>query len=91
MLCNKSLSLPIFELRSLVKFIRRILKRRYKGRDHIYTRYVLEIPSRFNPKIAALLDKTFEIDITSSETSTEETLNISMLKKTPTTSPPANQ
>ncbi len=63
----------------LVKFIKRILNRRYKGKNHTYIRYVLEIPAKFNRKIAAYSEMTFEVHLTSSETSTQEVLTIALV------------
>jgi hypothetical protein len=63
----------------LVKFIKRILNRRYKGKNHTYIRYVLEIPAKFNRKIADYSEMTFEIHLTSSETLTQEVLTIALV------------
>ena len=65
----------------MAKFLKRMLKRHYKGKDHLYTRYVLEVPSKFNGKIASRLDQNFEVEITSSESSTQEVLNIALVTK----------
>ncbi len=64
----------------LVKFIRRILNRRYKGRNHTYIRYVLEVPARFNRKVASYSGMCFKIQITSSETPTQEVLTIALIR-----------
>ena len=67
---------------SLAKFLKRILNRRYKGKDHKYIRYTFEIPARLNSKIALYFEVVFdEIDITTSQTSTEDVLHISLVKK----------
>ena len=68
---------------SLAKFLKRILSRRYKGKNHKYIRYTLEIPARFNSKIALYFEVVFdeEIDITTSQNSTEDVLHISLAKK----------
>lgn len=66
----------------LTKFLKRLLKRRYKGRDFKYKQYVLEIPARFNRWIEENADGVFdEIDITISETSTEKVVNIVLTNK----------
>lgn len=68
----------------MVKFIRRLLNRRYKGKDHGYFRYVLELPARLNDKVEPHLDKDFDVtEITATETSTQEVLNISMVMNKP--------
>jgi hypothetical protein len=78
----------------LVKFIRRLLNRRYKGKTHGYFRYLLEFPARLNVKLEPHLEKDFEeVDITAEETSTKEVLNISLVRNKPkhqNNSPPAN-
>jgi hypothetical protein len=68
----------------MVKLLRRILNRRYKGKDHEYERYLLEFPAKLNEKLASHNGKIFdEIEIASSETATKEILNISLTKNKP--------
>ena len=69
----------------MVKFLKRTLSRPYKGKEHDYAKYQLELPVRLNAKIAPHENKDFdEVEITSSETSTQEILNISLVRnKTP--------
>ena len=65
----------------MAKFLKRILNRHSKGKDLTYIRYVLEIPARVNGKIAAYLGQILEIDVTSTETQTQEVLSISITRK----------
>jgi hypothetical protein len=68
----------------MVKFFRRLLNRRYKGKDHGYFRYILELPARLNTKLEPHLDKDFdEADITSEETPTQEFLHICLVRNKP--------
>ena len=69
----------------MVKFLKRNLSRPYKGKEHDYVKFSLELPTRLNAKIAPHANKVFDqADITSKETSTQEILNISLVRnKTP--------
>jgi hypothetical protein len=68
----------------MVKFLRRKLNRRYKGKDHEYVRYLLEFPVKLNGKLASHSGKVFdEIEIASTETGTKEVLNIALVRKKP--------
>ena len=69
----------------MVKFLKRILSRPYKGKEHDYVKYSLELPTQLNAKIAPHANKVFDqADITSKETPTQEILNISLVRnKTP--------
>jgi|WetSurMetagenome_2_1015567.scaffolds.fasta_scaffold72406_2 hypothetical protein len=66
----------------MVKIFRRILNRRYKGKDREYARYLLEFPAKLNGKLASHSGKVFdEIEIASTETVTKEVLNIALVRK----------
>jgi hypothetical protein len=77
-----------FELNSLVKFFKRILNRRYKGKNHKYIRYALEIPARFNSEAALFFEVVFdEINVTTVQTSKEDVLHITLIKNKRQTKP----
>jgi hypothetical protein len=69
----------------LVKFLRRKLTRRYKGKDHEYVRCLLEFPVKLNWKLASHSGKVFddEIEVASIETATKEVLNVALVRKKP--------
>jgi len=47
--------------RSMIKILKRVLKRFHKKKQYRYERYYFEIPSRFNDLVAELCDRELNI------------------------------
>lgn len=65
----------------MVKFQERKMKKRYKTKEYICKRYLMEFPVKMNPKIEPYKTKTFDdVEITSKETIEKEVVNISLVR-----------
>jgi len=66
----------------LVKFQKRIMKKRYKrNKEYRYNRYLLEFPVKLNEKIEPHMTKNFDdVDLTSKDTGKQELVNISLIR-----------
>ena len=66
----------------MVKFQKRMMKKRYKRNNvYRYPKYLMEFPVKANPKIEPHESKNFDdLDITSKDTPKQEVVNISLVR-----------
>lgn len=69
-------------LAALVKFQARWMKKRYKrNQEYRYKRYSIDFPTWLNEKIEPHMHKNFSVDFAARETSEQEIINITLMRK----------